>query len=115
MEKTVEIELADGKKETVVLRRILRKEKRELNKLIAPKEINTQGQDITVNTDKWEEYREQYLSITIKSPEKFKDIKVLQELPDTEFNNLFLASQELNGEVKAENTEKKSEPPSSVA
>lgn len=107
MEKTVEIEMADGTKQAVTLRRILRKEKRELNKLIAPKEINTQGQDITVNTDKWEEYREKYLSITIKTPEKLKDINVLQELPDTEFNTLFLASQELNGEVKAENTEKK--------
>ena len=107
MEKTVEIELATGAKETVVLRRILRKEKRELNKLIAPKEINTQGQDITVNTDKWEEYREKYLSITIKSPASLKELLNLQELPDTEFNSLFLASQELNGEVKAENTEKK--------
>ena len=107
MEKNVEIELSDGKKETVVLRRILRKEKRELNKLIAPKEINTQGQDITVNTDKWEEYREKYLSITIKSPASLKELPNLQELPDTEFNALFLASQELNGEVKAEATEKK--------
>lgn len=107
MEKTVEIELADGTKQPVTLRRILRKEKRELNKLIAPKEINTQGQDITVNTEKWEEYREKYLSITIKSPDKFKDVAALQELPDTEFNSLFIASQELNGEIKPETTEKK--------
>lgn len=107
MEKTLEIEMMDGSKQTITLRRILRKEKRELNKLIAPREINTQGQDITVNTDKWEEYREKYLSITIKSPASLKEIVNLQELPDTEFNVLFLASQELNGEVKAENTEKK--------
>lgn len=107
MEKTVEVEMADGTKVPVTLRRILRREKRELNKLIAPKEINTQSQDIKVDTEKWEEYREKYLSITIKAPEKFKDISVLQELPDTEFNNLFVASQELNGEIKADATEKK--------
>lgn len=99
--------MADGTKQSVTLRRILRKEKRELNKLIAPKEINTQAQEITVQTEKWEEYREKYLAITIKSPEKFKDISVLQEIPDAEFNILFFASQELNGEVKQEATEKK--------
>jgi phosphoribosyl-dephospho-CoA transferase len=107
MEKVMEIELADGTKQAVTLRRILRKEKRLINSLIAPKEINTQAKDVTVNTEKWEEYREKYLSLTIKSPESLKDVAALQELPDMEFNALFVAAQELNGEIGQEATEKK--------
>ena len=107
LEKTVAIELADGTKETVVFRRILRRERRELNKLIAPKEINTQNPEFKVEYEKWEEYRERLVSISIKTPEKMKAQAHLQELPDTAFNILFTAAQEVNGEINPESTEKK--------
>jgi len=107
MEKTVEIEMADGTKQAVTLRRILRKERRELNKLIAPTDINTQNPEFKVNYEKWEDYREKYISIAVKTPDKFKQIAIIQELPDTSFNELFTAAQDVNGEIKPENIEKK--------
>jgi len=113
MEKTVEIELADGQKETVTLRRLLRRERRDLNKMIAPADINTQNPGYKVNYEKWEDYREKYITITVKTPEKFKQLKEVQELPDVSFNALFTVAQEVNGELSQDKTEKKSEPQSS--
>jgi hypothetical protein len=107
MEKTVEIELADGTVEHITLRRILRKERRELNKMIAPKEVSAQNQDFRVEYDKYEEYREKYISMGIKHPEKYKQVAELQSLPDFAFNQLFEAMKELNGENNPEATEKK--------
>jgi len=112
MEKTVDIELADGTKVPVTFRRILRKERRELSRLIAPKEINTQSPQFNVEYEKWEEYREKYTAVSVKYPEKFKAVTELQNLPDMTFNQMFAAAQEVNGEVNPDSIEKKSEPPS---
>lgn len=106
-EKTIGVELADGTKVDATFRRILRKERRELSRLIAPKEINTNSPDFKVDFEKWEEYRERYVIISLRSPDSLKTQAALQNLPDASFNAMFLAAQEVNGEISQESTEKK--------
>ena len=106
MEKTVEVDMADGTKQSVTLRRILRKERKVLNKIIAPKEF-VPSVEFKVEFDKWEEYRAQLIVTAVKSPETFKHVEFLDNLPDQSFNALFNAAQEINGESNSESTEKK--------
>ena len=116
LEKTISVELTDGVKSDVIFGRILRRERRELNKLVAPKTVQT-GESIgsyPVEFEKWEEYKEKLISFSLRSPKDLKDIKKLQELPDETFNLMFQTAQEVNVEINSGTTEKKSAPPSSA-
>jgi len=105
LEKQVEIELADGSKIPVVIRRILRSEKRKLWSIVAPKEVDSQNPSFNVNFEKFEDYREQCLLVAIVSPASLKSLEAIQNLPDSSFDILSSAFGEINSVGPA--TEKK--------
>ena len=107
LEKTVDIEIGDGTKIPVTIKRIMRKEKREISKVLELKNFNANDPQFVVDYQKWEDFKEQYVLAAIKSPVTLKSLGALQDLPDISFTTLFMATQEVNGDVTQEMTEKK--------
>ena len=107
LEKTVGIELADGKEIAVTIKRITRREKREISKTLDLKNFNANDPQFVVDYQKWEDFKEQYVLAAIKDPIALKTMDAVQTLPDISFNTLFIATQEVNGDIAQEMTEKK--------
>ena len=109
MEKTVEINMPDGSKQSVTLKRIKRKERKLLNSIILTDKFNAQNPEVMIGGAAVDKYRDTLVSLSIKEPAKLKAIEALDDLDDMEFNILFSAAQEINLDTQTQvnATEKK--------